>query len=174
MSQQPHLTQIMINDLNRGTCPAKKIVCIVVDEAHKCGGCMSTPAQTLTHVRQGAWPAGILHGGGGHDAGVAAVPRAGTERHARGQSVGRPGSHQQLGAAHVCTQRMGTDTWQRIAHIELRNEESADIRPYVHGRDVGCAIVLLCMIKSSADQVEVVVVPLGTDLTDIKACRYIA
>ena len=27
--------QVMINDLNRGTCPAKKIVCVVVDEAHK-------------------------------------------------------------------------------------------------------------------------------------------
>lgn len=38
--QQPPLPlhQIFANDLNRGICPSKKVVCLVVDEAHRAVG----------------------------------------------------------------------------------------------------------------------------------------
>jgi len=30
--------QVMVNDLSRGTCPALKVKCVVIDEAHKALG----------------------------------------------------------------------------------------------------------------------------------------
>ena len=54
---------------------------------------------------------------------------------------------------------------QVVSHMELRSEESADVRPYVHDRTVCVGAP-----DRAADrhQTEVIVVPLGPELDQIK------
>ncbi|KAK3583331.1 hypothetical protein CHS0354_038942 [Potamilus streckersoni] len=111
--------QVMANDLSRGSCPAEKVKCLVVDEAHKALG-----------------------------------------NHAYCQVVRELVKYTQDFRVLALSATPGSDikTVQQvinnllISQIELRTEDSPDIRQYCHER-----------------KVEKIVIPLGDELSSVKA-----
>ncbi|KAG0720100.1 Fanconi anemia group M protein [Chionoecetes opilio] len=114
--------QVLANDLSRGTCPAKLIRCLVLDEAHRALG-NHAYCQVVRGLKE--------HG---HDFRIMALSAT-------------PGSDM------VAVQQVLTNLF--ISHVDLRNEDSPDIKEYTFQRTI-----------------EKVVVPLGEELTSLKE-RYI-
>eukprot|EP01147_Barroeca_monosierra_P002978 gene2978-5769_t len=114
--------QVLQNDLRRDVCPAKSIVCLVVDEAHRALGkhSYSTVVQCLCS----------------HTERIRIIALSAT-----------PGD-----TISIVQQIINN---LRISHIELRNEKSIDIRPYINQR-----------------KVEVQVVPPSDDVKKFKAKMY--
>eukprot|EP00112_Aurelia_sp_Birch-Aquarium-sp1_P016270 Seg3676.1 transcript_id=Seg3676.1/GoldUCD/mRNA.D3Y31 product="Fanconi anemia group M protein" protein_id=Seg3676.1/GoldUCD/D3Y31 len=103
----PHVLQ---NDLGRGNCFAKDIVCLVFDEAHKALGNYAY-CQVIKEVAGCKSNFRVLA--------LSATPGEGID-----------------GVQQVITNLM-------ISHVELRSEDSIDIKPYVFGRNVEKIVVPL-------------------------------
>ena len=99
--------QTFINDLKLGTCDPKKIVCLVVDEAHRATGSYSY-VEVVKFIRRFNSSLRVLA--------LTATP----------------------GASVEAVQEVidGLD----IARVEIRTEESLDIRRYVHNRNVDTVV----------------------------------
>ncbi|KAJ3033919.1 hypothetical protein HDV00_005659 [Rhizophlyctis rosea] len=93
--------QVMQNDLNRGTCPARKVVLLVVDEAHRATG-NHAYCEVVRELRQQ------------------------NERFRILALTATPGSE-------VKTVQKVIENLL-ISRIEIRAEDSMDIRPYIHER----------------------------------------
>jgi ATP-dependent DNA helicase MPH1 len=95
--------QTVINDLKTGICDPKKLVLVVVDEAHK-----ATGSYAYTEV-------------------IAFLDRFNTSFRVLALTA-TPGST--VEAVQAVIDHLG------IAHVELRTEQSLDIRPYTHEKDI--------------------------------------
>ncbi|KAJ3049904.1 hypothetical protein HK097_009111, partial [Rhizophlyctis rosea] len=102
--------QVMQNDLNRGTCPARKVVLLVVDEAHRATG-NHAYCEVVRELRQQNERFRILA--------LTATPGADTKT----------------------VQKVIENLL--ISRIEIRTEESIDIRPYIHERKLEVITVAL-------------------------------
>eukprot|EP00041_Stephanoeca_diplocostata_P038274 m.1491374 g.1491374 ORF g.1491374 m.1491374 type:complete len:2191 (-) comp25193_c0_seq1:434-7006(-) len=102
--------QVLQNDLRRNICPARDIVCLVVDEAHKATGrhaynvCAQLIRESTPFFRVLA---------------LSATP---------GNNV---------------KQVQEVTTNLHIAHIEIRNDESPDVKPFVHNKQVDVVLIKL-------------------------------
>ncbi|XP_060063063.1 Fanconi anemia group M protein-like [Ylistrum balloti] len=110
--------QVLTNDLSRGTCPAVRVRCLVVDEAHKALG-NHAYCQVVRELIKYTESFRILA--------LSATP----------------------GSDIKAVQQVLSNLL--ISHIELRTEESIDIKQFSHER-----------------KVEKIVVPLGDELTQVK------
>ncbi|CAI5764915.1 Fanconi anemia group M protein isoform X1 [Podarcis lilfordi] len=110
--------QIMANDLSRGVCPAVKIKCLVIDEAHRALG-NHAYCQVVKELCKYTRQFRILA--------LSATPGSDTKA-----------------VQQVISNLL-------ISHIELCTEDSPDIQPYTHQR-----------------QVEKCVVPLGKELAEVR------
>ncbi|KAJ3288554.1 hypothetical protein HK104_008100 [Borealophlyctis nickersoniae] len=110
--------QVMQNDLNRGTCPAKKMVLLVVDEAHRATG-NHAYCEVVRELRRHNEQFRIL------------------------ALTATPGSEVKT-VQNVVENLL-------ISRIEIRTEDSLDIKPYIHQRNL-----------------ELVTVPLGDTINAIK------
>ncbi|XP_033734152.1 Fanconi anemia group M protein-like [Pecten maximus] len=110
--------QVLTNDLSRGTCPAVRVRCLVVDEAHKALG-NHAYCQVVRELIKYTENFRILS--------LSATP----------------------GSDIKAVQQVLSNLL--ISHIEIRTEESIDIRQFSHER-----------------KVEKIVVPLGDELTEVK------
>ncbi|KAI9144812.1 hypothetical protein BKA69DRAFT_744589 [Paraphysoderma sedebokerense] len=102
--------QIIQNDLQRGTCPAESIVCLVVDEAHRAQG-NHAYTEVVREMMKRNKDFRILA--------LSATP--GNDKKAVDAII-----HNLL-----------------ISRIEIRSEDSIDIRPYIHQRKVEEIVVKL-------------------------------
>ncbi|XP_069117221.1 LOW QUALITY PROTEIN: Fanconi anemia group M protein-like [Argopecten irradians] len=110
--------QVLTNDLSRGTCPAVRVRCLVVDEAHKALG-NHAYCQVVRELIKYTENFRILA--------LSATP----------------------GSDIKAVQQVLSNLL--ISHIELRTEESIDIKQFSHER-----------------KVEKIVIPLGDELTQVK------
>lgn len=100
----------MQNDLNRGTCPAEKVVLLVIDEAHRATG-NHAYCEVIRELRQRNQRFRVLA--------LTATPGADTK------------TVQQV-VQNVL-----------VSRIEIRTEDSLDIKPYIHQRSLEVVTVAL-------------------------------
>ncbi|KAL1919923.1 uncharacterized protein VTP21DRAFT_1855 [Calcarisporiella thermophila] len=110
--------QVMQNDIMSGTCPSERIVCMVVDEAHRAMGSHSY-CEVIRKLHEVHTNIRVL------------------------ALTATPGSDVQTVQSVI--------TNLRISRIEIRTEESLDIRQYIHRRTI-----------------EPIVIPLNTTITSLR------